>query len=561
MEYATHSIGHAFNPGTVVPLYRAGRTGGVKSPSPIVTGGLECTANRGLTSQRKFLSGTPVEFAKQIKVIPRLPPSSWLAQVQEDQIDGFCGTNVELFESGLVEGCWSGTFNEYGFKEATEFFGSGVVIENEALIFVSPTHTLEALYVLNGHERIIVSNSLAFLLQFSEVDLPMSKSYGRLFATLSQGIHKYKRTICKIGSDKLLRVSYTNLTWHRGALSFSDKSLPPRFKSFEAYRDYLLKALRKTFENGLSDQRMHKWSPITSCSSGYDSPACASLAASLGCKEAVGLKTSDRGTEDSGRGVAKALNIQFHEYARRGRADDPNFSEAEFIATGMGGEDYPFHIIEDRLRHKIFLTGYHGDKVWDLNVLPNASIERGDISGSSMTEWRLRIGFILVPVPFIGVIRHEDIHDISLSDNLKDYRIGGSYDRPVPRKIVEDMGVARKAFGQSKKAVSVRFFNSLEFLSAESIRDFNVFRHSRLNGRTRIIVCVKQFIYSLRSALSFFALRVLHKLKMQRLGKVTERVTIGDREVFAHSSPLRSDLLFLWAITKVKDRYRISEEQ
>ena len=41
-----------------------------------------------------------------------------------------------------------------------------------------------------------------------------------------------------------------------------------------------------------------------------------------------------------------------------------------------------------------------------------------------------------------------------MSNEMDPYRIGGNYDRPVPRRIVEEAGVARLLFGQTKKAAT-----------------------------------------------------------------------------------------------------------
>ena len=86
----------------------------------------------------------------QVKVHNELPPQSWIARVCGNKIEGHCGANVEIFNHGLVEGCWDGPFEEYGFQGAENYFGTGMVIEDGAVIFVTPTHTLEALYLLHG---------------------------------------------------------------------------------------------------------------------------------------------------------------------------------------------------------------------------------------------------------------------------------------------------------------------------------------------------------------------------------------------------------------------------
>jgi hypothetical protein len=336
--------------------------------------------------------------------------------------------------------------------------------------------------------------------------------------------------------------------------------------------------LRKTFDNGASQHRKLEWMPITSCSSGYDSTACAALAASLGCKEALTLKNGQGGVDDSGVKVARALNIHVHEYERNEKTDVTGFPEAEFLATGMGGEDYAYRSFEDRLHRKIFLTGFHGDKVWDLDAEPNARISRGDISGSSMTEWRLRVGFVLVAVPLIGVTRHQDIYRISHSDELANFRLNiRNYDRPVPRKIAEDMGIPRAEFGQSKKAASMLFCHSLRFMSPVSMEDLNNFREKNYKGGTLRYQQIRQAMYNAQLATLRFSMKCLDRLFNNKLpvlwrlqsvwqtqgikfNKILARLIVRDYRVFEHGSPVKSDLPFLWSIDKVKIRYRTDSE-
>jgi len=519
------------------------------------------------------------EITMQVTAHTELPPQSWLVKVCDNQVQGFSGANVELFNNGLVEGCWDGPFKEYGFRDAENFFGTGMVIEDNVVTFVAPTHTLEVLYLLNDGVSLIASNSLAFLLEFTGLNLPLSINYGKRFATMVQGIDQYEKTICDIDGTKLLRIAHTNVSWCDGNLTYSRKKKPPQFGEFDEYHNYLLSTLRKTFDNGTSQHRLQVWMPITSCSSGYDSTACAALAVSLGCNEALTLKNGQGGMDDSGLPVARALNLRVYEYHRNQKMDNTGFPEAEFFATGMGGEDFAYRAFEDRLHHKIFLTGFHGDKVWDINIKPNAIISRGDISGSSMTEWRLRVGFVLVSVPLIGFIRHHDIHRISLSDELANYRLNNTnYDRPVPRKIAEDMGVPRAAFGQSKKAASVLFCHSLRFMAPGSMQDLLGFQKEKFKGGALFYLQIRQSIYNARFATLKFSVKWLGKLfntklpllwRLQSvwqmhggsLEKMLSILIVSDYRVFEHSSPLKSDLPFLWSINRVKSRYRIDKQE
>ena len=241
----------------------------------------------------------------------------------------------------------------------------------------------------------------------------------------------------------------------------------------------------------------------------------------------------------------------------------------------MGGEDFAFCGFEKQLKQKLFLTGFHGDKIWDLDTLPNTTISRGDISGSSLTEWRLRVGFIHLPVPFIGVTRHPDLHKISNSTDLKFFQINvKKYDRPIPRKIAEDMGVARAAFGQSKKAASNLFCHSLKAMSTESIEDLNSYWRQEFRGARLLHQKLRQHAFDTRLNGMRFVLRLIRRIfntqlpvfwRMQsiwmthgeKLNNLLTRMIVGAYRVFEHSSPLKSDLPFLWAVKKIRKRYRL----
>src|SRR3954470_22414943 len=63
------------------------------------------------------------------------------------------GAAVEVFERGLVEGCWAGAFADFDFAGRTSLFGSGVVARAGGWLFCPPCHTLDALYALAHRGR------------------------------------------------------------------------------------------------------------------------------------------------------------------------------------------------------------------------------------------------------------------------------------------------------------------------------------------------------------------------------------------------------------------------
>jgi hypothetical protein len=247
-----------------------------------------------------------------------------------------------------------------------------------------------------------------------------------------------------------------------------NRNLPtPAFTDYEEYKRYLLEITVSVLGNLHHENRPIRYEPMSTVSTGYDSPAVASLASATGCREAMTFllardfltsRSNEVSRNDSGVEIAKSLGMQAIELdADAYRAMD-TFPEAEFLATGYGGEDVIFAGTEALLSERVLLTGYHGDRVWSLNPdHVSVDLKRGDPSGASLLEFRLRTGFVHLPVAFIGAGNHRAIWIISNSAEMQPWRIGGSYDRPIPRRIAEEMGVPRALFGQTKKAASHPF--------------------------------------------------------------------------------------------------------
>jgi hypothetical protein len=127
-----------------------------------------------------------------------------------------------------------------------------------------------------------------------------------------------------------------------------------------------------------------------------------------------------------------------------------------FACAGLGGEDALYASFAGKLRGGLVVTGFHGDKVWDLHAQPNDLLKRGDLSGASLGEFRLQSDFVHVPIPFIGGRRHPEIAAIARSAEMRPFSVGGAYDRPIARRIAEEAGVLRETFGVNKRAVSLR---------------------------------------------------------------------------------------------------------
>ena len=102
----------------------------------------------------------------------------------------------------------------------------------------------------------------------------------------------------------------------------------------------------------------------------------------------------------------------------------------------------------------MLVTAFFGDGMWWMNRPRRPILWRSDQSGSSLGEWRLRVGFIHVPLPCLGAEHYPDTQRISRSPEMRPWVLGRRYDKPIPRRILEEAGVPRGTFGEVKRAAS-----------------------------------------------------------------------------------------------------------
>ena len=240
-----------------------------------------------------------------------------------------------------------------------------------------------------------------------------------------------------------------------------------------------------------------------------------------------------------------------------------DYPEAEFLASGYGGDDCVMAAVEDMLPARLLLTGYNGGKVWGRDAKASPHIVRGDPSGASLGEYRLRAGFLNLPIPFIGCMQHESISQISNSAAMRPWSIGNThYDRPIPRRIAEEAGVPRPLFGQKKKAVarpyqttSVRNPELSRVLSPTSYRAFCSFAEGKPlfeNTLEHIGFLTMHICYR-------FNLRIVRSVKLSAVADMLD-FKLPSRPVipWKYSKPrTKHCLMFHWGFTKIKARYRL----
>jgi hypothetical protein len=321
-------------------------------------------------------------------------------------------------------------------------------------------------FCCSGEPKFFVSNALPFLLAHRGDALdPSFPDYHRIFFDILGGLEhspiRFPSKRCK----EIRGYYYENLCIGRSLEPVvRQKPRAPRFAGFTDYRAYLARTVEATLDNAADPLRPNPYRPLATISQGYDSPACAALAREAGCREAVTHGYARRAfrvvDSDSGAEIATALDmavtvVDRAAYLQREGLVAP---EAEFFSHGLEGTDVNYLAFEPQMRHCVLFTGCHGDTMWDIHKVPSRVIKRGDLDGGSLGEFRRRVDFIHLPLPYVGALNHHDVVAISNMAEMAPYSIGGDYDRPIPRRILEEVGVPRGAFGQAKKATSISFF-------------------------------------------------------------------------------------------------------
>lgn len=139
-----------------------------------------------------------------------------------------------------------------------------------------------------------------------------------------------------------------------------------------------------------------------------------------------------------------------------------------------------------------------------------------------MAEFRLVVGLIHLPLPYIGARQKQDIVNITESPDMDPWRLGNAYDRPIARRIAEEAGVPRHTFGQSKMGSVVIFAEpAIPHGKALRLEFFDYLADEQIMARSEAllwpIVRWVNSIVELRStrrfAVVFYTERVISKLR------------------------------------------------
>lgn len=496
--------------------------------------------------------------------VETLPPLAWCARIRpgSHMATIFHGTSVETFPDFFAEAAWNGEFTGAGLRAATVICGTGATCDDGRLTFHASTDGHSPLFSLRKQGVTYISNSAAFALAAArERPNPLHPFYYHgLVGIYRRGLRSVDGGLPTASPGVTLGVHF-HVALRMGPereMTFEIPASGEEPRTWDDYRLLLDRRMRDVVANAGARARRLRYRLLAQISRGYDSAASAALAASAGCGEAVTIHDSraDDPGRDGGEEISRILGmdcrvIERWDYVRR---DEPVDAEFAFATVSVP----TWSSLEGSLAGRLVVAGMDGDVVWDLHRhLPlSPELERpwGTIViGLSGLEFRLRTGFLPLAPATIGMRHSHAITAISRSREMQRWSVGGSYDRPIPRRIVEERGVPRSSFGMVKMASGYARFYRPEDFSPAGLRDYDAFRKSSHAcvpaGRLRTT--------RLLSTGEQVAWHCLHGGR--RRSAIASRfpwqpvVLTGTR----HTIPWRFRFLFQWSCESLASRYRL----
>ena len=170
-------------------------------------------------------------------------------------------------------------------------------------------------------------------------------------------------------------------------------------------------------------------------------------------------------------------------------------------------------------------------------------------AGTDLTEFRLRHDFYHLPVPVFAAAQDPGAPRLLDRPEMAPFRLGGLYDRPIPRRLAEEAGIPRGTFAVAKRMANTLFHRdgpeAFSQPARASLADFAAREGRSLNFRMRAP-------FKRRERALIAGARML---KLRPLVRGLER----RRARLVHFEPEFGNLVFRWAVSVVRPRYRAVE--
>ena len=404
---------------------------------------------------------------------------------------------------------------------------------------------------LGGGYRI--SNSLYFLMAKADLRLdPQYLRYETDFNSITKGIVKYNSQIHLL--DETDKEAPVNVYYYRHIVIDERNNcrivIKKKMASFFDFNDYLSRltdAMSSMYQNSKDERRHHKYGIVTMISKGYDASCCAVIAKKIGGDTALTFTATGKYAEDSGIEIARKLGyrniLEKDANAYKTRNDMP---ELEYLSSGELGAEISFSVFEDDYRGNLVFTGERGDSIYDRH----AGHRNDDFhfinmqSGLSNSERRLWKGYIPVPMPLYGASAWPSLYEIANSPEMERWCMNNSYDRPIPRRIIESAGVPRNSFGIQKRGAGFSYHYDwmkriVKRMSPVSAADFT--KYVRRNKRLYLI---QKTTFLIKTSVVY----------LNRIGLKKQDVDI--EKLSATSNPMAARYLIPWAGEHILKRYK-----
>lgn len=478
---------------------------------------------------------------------------SWLLILDREtgEITVEHGSHVETGGDFFVEGGWNGPFNEMNFDQSLFFCGTGGKIEEGTLILSTPNHPHERINGMEKENKLFFSNSLPFLLKRAGSTLSdRFYEYEASFQSILDGVKEYETTIPLADGEHFKQFYYCNILINQDfTVTKTPKNEDLHFSDYGDYMEKMYRNLTSFKENVIDEHRKQiRYELITTISKGYDAPACAALAKKIGCEVAVTF--NEPNTDDCGTEIAEKLGYRtILEKNELTYLENKGCIEAEYISSGEMGTGIVFSAFDKEFKNKVVFMGERGDKIWSpywQGVNDQFKILNEVFPSISLIETRLRVGYIFYPIPLFGAFRWTEIDRISRSYEMKPFRVEGEYDRPIPRRIVEEAGIPREMFGMKKWGAG---FNYRYDSKGRVKRRMSAYTFQQFSKEYKSKFSLKKMGKTLRyyyMAKEHYLNFILSKLGTNYQLKPTEK---------RFSNPGVPRDLFLWSMTKMKEKY------
>ena len=496
-----------------------------------------------------------MSFSFVYHVREKLPKLAWLAQVDSSRgiAEVYCGTKVERHEAFFVTGVWDGEYLSADFDSCDAFYGTGAKLTQDGVLFVTPSHALERVVLAEREGKVIVSNSLPFLMEHigAELDRKIC-SYESIMCSMLNGPDGIQDIPLSNG-DAIKQFIVSNILVTEQGIKPCRRPVMKPFVNFEDYYTRITASLEAIRRNIEAPERSARFGLVSTISSGYDSSACCALARTIGCERIVAL-SGGQYDKDDGTSVAEMMG--YTDIQKRDKnlyKSTRGCIDALYVSSGDLGTELQFSVFDDLFEDNLVFIGSRGS-YWNKSFDVTDDFEMKGYyyfeTSVSYTEDMLRLGAVYAPLPAFGASVASSIKRVSNSEEMRPWSVGGSYDKPIPRRIVESVGVPREAFGMKKYGGGFSFgYDNMSRIkrkmSTEGFESFAQFRKQHKGSKNGLHKLGCKIKYGIQISPVYFNLA---------MGKMRLPFKIKQKPLTVANPGAPADLIF-WGIDYMKARY------